>query len=98
MLIAEYGPTPKEGLFFRRENKAVRLFAIRPVAIVQAAQHEAGRFKCVLQPVERGMVQAWKPLWEEWLTPEEVEARKEALLAEGWAPVLGKGALCKAGC
>lgn len=46
-----------------------------------------GKIRLVLQPVERGEVLAWKPVWEAWVGLIEAQGHLDCLLVEGWEPM-----------
>lgn len=67
-----------------------RIFGSRPQSIPEGYMGE--RFRTTLQPVRDGIVEAWKPVWEDWLTHEEIEAKALDLIKRGMTVVRGEDA------
>lgn len=72
-------------------TRSWRLFAQRPSSAPEGFQ--GARLRAVLQPIADGMVQAWHPTWEEWLTSDEITERVGKLMDDGWQidPTHGNG-------
>ena len=75
------GAGPLE-VYLRRGDQCARLYGRRPVSILPGMH--PGEVKLSLQPVLKGQVVAWSPLWERWVLVEQLEAELDALLASGW--------------
>ena len=61
----------------------VRLYGCRPSMTPE--EESPGMLRLVLQPVENGLVIAWRPILERWVTNLEAMAIYTALKKEGWA-------------
>ena len=84
-------------IWMARGKERVRLYGCRPSMMPE--EECEGMLRLVLQPVENGMVLAWRPLLERWVTNIEAMAIYTALKGEGWAecrrPVVSFSAMGK---
>ncbi len=75
-------PTLRLEAWLKRDGMIVRLYGRRQASL--PAEVFPGLIRLVLQPVEKGLVLAWRPLMERWVSEDDALKYFEAMKADGW--------------
>jgi len=75
-------PTLQLEVWLKKGVQIVRLYGRRPTSLPREVH--AGLIRLVLQPVEKGLVLAWRPLWERWLSERDAMDIYTTMKREGW--------------